>query len=87
MRPRTCERFFIDLGINSVEVIVLGPLYDASDAYDAARSGDYLTAVLLTGATACEVAKSCGAVAGPFMALSKLCIPQASVTVQALRSF
>ena len=64
-RRRTCERFFIDLGINSVDVIVLAPLYDARDAYSAASNGDYLTAVLLAGATSCEVAKSCAAVAGP----------------------
>ena len=61
------ERFFIDLGINSVEVIVLGPFYDASDAYDAARNGDYFSAVLLTGVTVCEVAKTCSAVAGPVL--------------------
>jgi len=63
------QRFFIDLGLNSVEVIVLAPFYDARDAYSAASNGDYLTAVLLAGATTCEVAKPCAAVAGPLKGL------------------
>ena len=34
------ERFFIDLGINAVDVLILSPVHDARDAYDAARRGD-----------------------------------------------
>jgi hypothetical protein len=66
------QRFFIDLGLNSVDVIVLAPFHDARDAYSAASNGDYLTAVLLAGATTCEVAKPCAAVAGPLKGLARV---------------
>ncbi|MBK6453150.1 MAG: RHS repeat-associated core domain-containing protein [Proteobacteria bacterium] len=33
------ERFFLDLGINAVDILILSPVHDARDAYDAARRG------------------------------------------------
>ena len=60
------EQLLIDLGLNAVDVLVLGPYHDAKSAYDAANRGDYGEAVVWTTFTACEVVKPCTAVAAPF---------------------
>ncbi len=65
------ERFFIDLGINAVDVLILSPVHDARDAYDAARRGDHATAVLYVGFTVCDVVKQCQSILAPAKALRR----------------
>jgi len=65
------ERFFIDLGINAVDVLILSPVYDARDAYDAARRGDNATAILYVGFTVCDVVKPCESILAPTKALRR----------------
>jgi len=66
------ERFFIDLGINAVDVLILSPVYDARDAYDAARRGDNATAILYVGFTVCDVVKPCESILAPTKALRRV---------------
>jgi hypothetical protein len=63
------ERLLFDLGINAVDVLILAPIYDAQNAYNAARHGDYAAAGLFTVMTVCDVAKACTAIVKPFKAL------------------
>ncbi|MDH5272772.1 MAG: FG-GAP-like repeat-containing protein [Gammaproteobacteria bacterium] len=65
------ERFFIDLGINAVDILILSPVHDARDAYDAARRGDNATAILYVGFTVCDVAKPCQSILSPAKALRR----------------
>jgi hypothetical protein len=65
------QRFFIDLGINAVDVLILAPVHDAADAYSAAQRGDYAMAVLYTGFTICDVAKPCQSLLAPTKALRR----------------
>ena len=58
------ERFFIDLGLNTVDVLILSPVHGAQDAYEAVRRGEYGHAVVILSLTACEVAKPCYAAQG-----------------------
>jgi RHS repeat-associated protein len=65
------ERFFIDFGINAVDVLILSPVHDARDAYDAAKRGDHATAVLYVGFTVCDVVKQCQSILAPAKALRR----------------
>jgi RHS repeat-associated protein len=65
------ERFFIDLGINAVDILILSPVHDARDAYDAARRGDNATAILYVGFTVCDVVKPCQSILSPAKALRR----------------
>jgi RHS repeat-associated protein len=65
-------RFFEDLGINAVDVLILAPYHDARDAYDAAERGDYAMAVVYVGFTACDVGKACQGLSAPFKAVRRL---------------
>ncbi len=66
------ERFFADLGINAVEVLILSPVRDAQDAYAAAKRGDVATAIVYVSFTICDVAKPCQSVLAPTKALRRL---------------
>lgn len=65
------ERFLIDLGINAVDVLILSPVNDAQDAYDAAQRGDNATAILYVGFTVCDVVKPCQSILAPANALRR----------------
>jgi RHS repeat-associated protein len=65
------ERFLVDLGINAVDVLILSPVHDARDAYDAAQRGDNATAILYVGFTVCDVVKPCGSILAPSKALRR----------------
>ena len=65
------ERFFLDLGINAVDILILSPVHDARDAYDAARRGDHATAVLYVSFTVCDVVKQCQSILAPAKALRR----------------
>jgi RHS repeat-associated protein len=65
------ERFFIDLGINAVDVLILSPVHDARDAFDAAKRGDHATAVLYVSFTVCDVVKQCQSILAPAKALRR----------------
>jgi RHS repeat-associated protein len=65
------QRFFIDLGVNAVDVLILAPVHDAADAYSAAQRGDYAMAVFYTGFTICDVAKPCQSFLAPTKALRR----------------
>lgn len=66
------DRFFADLGINAVEVLILSPVRDAQDAYAAAKRGDVTTAVMYVSFTICDVAKPCQGILAPSKALRRL---------------
>jgi RHS repeat-associated protein len=55
------EQLLIDLGTNTIDVLILGPYHDARGTYDAARQGDYFVAVIYAGMTICDIAKECEA--------------------------
>ena len=63
------RQFFVDLGINAAEFFVLGAIYDAKDAYDAAVEGEYGTAIIYVAFTLCDVAKPCKVVKAPLRGL------------------
>jgi hypothetical protein len=65
------ERFFVDIGSNTVDVLILSPVHDARDAYDAAKRGDHATAVLYVGFTVCDVVKQCQSILAPAKALRR----------------
>ena len=65
------ERFFRDLGINAVDILILSPVHDARDAYDAAKRGDHATAVLYVSFTVCDVVKQCQSILAPAKALRR----------------
>ena len=65
------ELLFIDLGINTVDVLFLSPLHNAMDAFDAAKRGDHATAVLYVGFTVCDVVKQCQSILAPAKALRR----------------
>jgi RHS repeat-associated protein len=65
------EQFFIDLGVNSVDVLILGPIHDAADAYHAAQRGEYVNAGLFGAISICNVAKFCQGLTAPFKALKR----------------
>ncbi len=65
------ERFFIDLGFNSIDVLILSPVHGAMDAYVAAREGEYQQAAITAGLTVCDVAKSCRGIEGAFNGLRR----------------
>jgi RHS repeat-associated protein len=65
------ERFFFDLGINTVDVLILSPVHDARDAFDAARRGDHATAILYVSFTVCDVVKQCQSILAPAKALRR----------------
>ena len=64
-------RFLIDLGINAVDVLILSPVHDARDAYDAAQRGENATAILYVGFTVCDVVKPCESILAPAKALRR----------------
>jgi RHS repeat-associated protein len=66
------ERFFVDLGVNAVHVLILSPVDNAAGAYDAARAGNYVQAVVYVGFTACDVAKQCMAMKGPLRGIARM---------------
>jgi hypothetical protein len=55
------QQFFIDLGVNAVDVLILSPVRDAQAAYEAARNGDYIMVGVYVVLTACDLAKPCSA--------------------------
>ncbi|HQR71326.1 MAG TPA: RHS repeat-associated core domain-containing protein [Burkholderiaceae bacterium] len=67
------ERFFIDLGVNAVHVIILAPYYDAKEAYEAGKAGHYATAVIYVAFTICDVTecKPLGRVVEPWARAAK----------------
>jgi len=65
------EQFFVDLGMNAVDVVVLAPYYDARSAYDAAGDGRYATAAAYLGLVVCDVAKPCEAAAAALKPLAR----------------
>ncbi|MGB7739782.1 MAG: RHS repeat-associated core domain-containing protein, partial [Steroidobacteraceae bacterium] len=65
------ERFFLDLGINAVDVLILSPVHDARDAYDAAQRGESATAIVYVGFTVCDVVKPCQSILAPTKALRR----------------
>jgi hypothetical protein len=65
------RQFFIDLGVNAVDVLILSPVYDARDAYTAAKRGDHATAIVYVGFTVCDVAKPCQSILAPTKALRR----------------
>ncbi len=65
------ERFLLDLGINAVDILILSPVHDAKDAYDAAQRGETATAILYVGFTICDVAKPCQSILAPTKALRR----------------
>jgi RHS repeat-associated protein len=66
------ERLFVDLGINTVDVLILSPVHDARDAYDAAQRGDHATAIFYVGFTVCDVVKPCQSILAPAKALRRV---------------
>jgi RHS repeat-associated protein len=56
------EEFFVDLGVNAVDVLILSTVRSAQDAYEAARDGDYVMAAVYAGTTICDVVKACDGV-------------------------
>jgi RHS repeat-associated protein len=65
------ERFFVDLGLNAIDVLILSPVYGMRDGYQAAQRGEHLQAVVILSLTACEVAKPCYALKGPLKGLAR----------------
>jgi hypothetical protein len=63
------EQFFVDLGINSIDVLILGTYYDGWAAVHAAQEGDFLRAMVYTGFTVCDLATSCGSAFKPLRRL------------------
>jgi RHS repeat-associated protein len=63
---------FEDLGINAIDVLVLSPLRDAQEAYEAARRGEYVEASVQAALTACEVGKICDAVLRPMKGVIRI---------------
>ncbi len=57
------EQFFVDLGTNAVEVVILAPDYDAKSGYDAASEERVWVAAGYLGMTICDVVKDCEVVA------------------------
>ena len=57
------DQLFVDLGVNAVDVLILGPINDALEARDAAYRGEYLEAAAMAGLTICGVLKPCGGMA------------------------
>ena len=66
------EQFFVDLGLNAVEVLILSPVYGARDTYQAASDGRYGEAIVILSLTACEVARPCYALKGPLKAITRV---------------
>jgi RHS repeat-associated protein len=64
------ERFFVDLGLNAVDVLILSSIHGMRDGYQAAQRGEHLQAVVILSLTACEVAKPCYALKGPLKAIA-----------------
>jgi RHS repeat-associated protein len=65
------ERFFIDLGLNAIDVLILSPINDARDGIQAARRGEYGAAIVILSLTACEVAKPCYALTAPLRGINR----------------
>ena len=68
------ERFFIDLGINAVDVLILSPVHDARDAFAAAKRGDPATAIVYVSFTVCDVVKQCQSILAPAKALRRAAV-------------
>jgi RHS repeat-associated protein len=66
------QQFFIDLGVNAVDVLILSPVHDAQAAYEAARNGDYIMVGVYAGMTICELAKPCEGAVQATKAIRKL---------------
>jgi RHS repeat-associated protein len=66
------ERFLVDLGLNTVDVLILSPVHGAQDAYEAVRRGEYGHAAVILSLTACEVAKPCYALRGPVKGITSI---------------
>lgn len=66
------ERLLQDLGVNAVEVLILSPVRDAQEAYEAARRGDVATAIVYVSFTLCDVAKPCQSILAPTKAVRRL---------------
>ena len=66
------ERLFVDLGINAVDILILSPVHDAKDAYDAAQRGESATAILYVGFTVCDVVKPCQSILAPTKGIRRL---------------
>jgi hypothetical protein len=65
------EQLFVDLGNNTVDVLILAPYYDAADAYEAAANGHYAAAALSAGLAACDVARACEGAAAVLKPLAR----------------
>lgn len=66
------ELFFVDLGLNAFDELVLSPINEAREGYEAARRGQYGAATVILGMTACDVVKVCDALVRPFKALKRV---------------
>jgi len=74
-RPYAMERlgyFFIDVGINAVDVLILSPMRDVEAAYDAARNGDYVMVGVYVVSSVCDLAKPCNGLEQSTKAIRKL---------------
>jgi RHS repeat-associated protein len=59
------QLLFEDLGINAIEVLIMAPVRDGQEAYDAARNGEYGKATMHGFFVVCSVGKVCEAVMRP----------------------
>jgi RHS repeat-associated protein len=66
------QQFFVDLGINTVDVLILSPIRDAETAIGAARHGDFGTAAMYGGFAACGAVQICKAVRASSKAASRV---------------
>ena len=66
-------RFFQDLGINAVEVLILSTVRNAQGAYQAVQEKEYLLAAGLGASVVCDVTlKICKAAAAPIKGIARL---------------
>ena len=65
-------QFFIDLGKNALDVLILSPYHGLEDSNRAAKDGEYVEAAVLLSMAVCEVAKPCNALKAPVKAIAKL---------------
>jgi RHS repeat-associated protein len=66
------EQLIKDLGVNAVEELILSPVRDAQEAYEAAKRGDVASAVVHLASAVCDVAKPCQGIKGPVKAVRKV---------------
>jgi RHS repeat-associated protein len=80
------EQFFVDLGINAVDVLILSPIRDVETAVGAARHGDFGTAAMYGGFAACGAVHACKAIQAPLKAVKRSAQATRSASVVGTRT-